>query len=109
MIALLVAQEQAPQGGLGAVLVPLLLIGAAMYFLMIRPQQKRARSQRELARNLEIGDEVMTAGGIFGVIRDADDEMITVEISPGTNVRMLRQGIARRLTEPDEAGDGETE
>jgi preprotein translocase subunit YajC len=83
---------------------PLILMGGVFYFLLIRPQQKRARAQRALINSIQVGDEVMTTGGIFGTIREIDDDegTIEVEIAPGTRIRMVRSGIARRLTEDDE-------
>lgn len=105
----ILAQETAqPGGGSLALLLPLLLMGGVFYFMLIRPQQRRMRQQRELISSLRVGDEVMTAGGIFGTVReiDPDDDTVTVEISPGTNVRMLRQAIARRLTQPGEEESG---
>jgi preprotein translocase subunit YajC len=88
-------------------LTPLLLfgiMGAGLYFVMIRPQKRRMQAQRELLNQLEVGDEVVTAGGIFGTIVDIDDEddVITVTIAPGTNIRMLRGGISRRLVDEED-------
>lgn len=86
-----------------AALLPFLLIGVALYFVMIRPQQRRAKEQRALLGALEVGDDVLTAGGIFGTIVDIDnDDIVTVEIAPGTNIRMVRGGISRRLVDDDE-------
>ena len=94
--------------------LPLILIVGVGYFLMIRPQQRKLRAQRELLNQLEVGDEVVTAGGIFGTIVDIDedDDVLTVELAPGTNVRMLRGGISRRVLEEDDVydeDDGEAE
>jgi preprotein translocase subunit YajC len=88
-------------GSAAGLIVPLVLMGGLFYFLLIRPQQRRTRQQRNLANELSIGDEVLTLGGMYGVIKDLDDDSVTVEISPGTNVRMLKQGIARRITEDE--------
>jgi preprotein translocase subunit YajC len=66
------------------------------------------QAQRELLNQLEVGDEVVTAGGIFGTIVDIDDDdVITVTIAPGTNIRMLRGGISRRLVDEDTYEDDE--
>jgi preprotein translocase subunit YajC len=74
------------------------------YFLLIRPQRNRQRAQQALLSALEVGDEVMTTGGIFGTIVEIDEDegVITVEIAPGTRVRMVRNGIAQRFVEEDE-------
>jgi preprotein translocase, YajC subunit len=84
-------------------LAPLLLIGLALYFLMIRPQQKRMKGQRALLAEIQEGDEIMTTSGIFGTITDIDEDtdLLTVEIAPGVSVRMIRGGVSRRITEDD--------
>ncbi|HXF71395.1 MAG TPA: preprotein translocase subunit YajC [Actinomycetota bacterium] len=99
----MLAQEGQPAGGTIGLLLPLLLMAGIFYFMLIRPQQRRARQQRELIESLRVGDEVMTAGGMFGTVRhiDPDSDIVTLEISPGTKVRMVRGAIARRLTERD--------
>lgn len=91
-------------GGVAALLVPLLLMGGLFYFLLIRPQKTRQRQQANVLNALEVGDEVMTAGGIFGTLKEIDEDAdtVTVEIAPGTDVRMLRRAIAQRLTEVEE-------
>ena len=87
--------------------VPLLLMGGVFYFLLIRPQQRRVKAQQALVNAIEVGDEVMTTGGIFGTIAEIDDDegTVLVEIAPGTRIRMVKSGIARRLTEDDEYDD----
>ncbi len=94
--------------GLLSLLVPLLLMGGVFYFLLIRPQRNRARQQQVLLQSLEVGDEVMTASGIFGTIVEIDEEAdtVTVEIAPGTNVHMLRRAISQRFIEDDGYDDG---
>ena len=88
--------------------LPLILIVGVGYFLMIRPQQRKLRAQRELLSELEVGDEVVTAGGILAQIVDIDDDedVVTVEVAPGTSIRMLRGAISRRLVDEDEDEDG---
>jgi preprotein translocase subunit YajC len=84
-------------------LLPLLLIGG-LYFLMIRPQQKRAQQAKQLAENLDPGDEVVTHGGMYGTITEIDDDegTILLEVAPNIEIRMLKQAIARRLVFDDE-------
>jgi preprotein translocase subunit YajC len=69
----------------------------------MRNQQKRVRQQQAVQQAAEVGDEVLTTSGIFGTIVDEDEEegTVTLEIAPGTVIRMVRSGIARRLTEDD--------
>ncbi|HEX6261956.1 MAG TPA: preprotein translocase subunit YajC [Actinomycetota bacterium] len=99
----------AQAGGQGNVtfLISLVLLVGIFYFLLIRPQQRRMRQQRELVESLAVGDEVITIGGLYGRIMEMDDESVTVEISPGTQVRFVKSAIARRLTlEPGEPDEG---
>jgi preprotein translocase subunit YajC len=94
---------------LAAFALPLLLL-VGFYFLLIRPQRNRQKAQQALISALEVGDEVLTTGGIFGTIVEIDDEgVLTVEIAPGTRVRILRQGIAQRFVEEDEGLEDEGE
>jgi preprotein translocase subunit YajC len=86
-------------------LLPILLIGVVFYFLLIRPQQRKARAQQELTRSVEEGDEVITLGGLFGVVREVDDDSVLLEVAPGIQLRFLRSAIARKLPPEDEAPD----
>jgi preprotein translocase subunit YajC len=105
-----IAQETTPSNPL-ITFAPLLLMGAVFYFLLIRPQKKRARAQQELVNSVQVGDDVMTTGGIFGTISQIDDDegTIELEIAPGTRIRMVRAGVARRLTEEDDDYEDESE
>ncbi len=102
------AQAGGGEGGstLG-LLVPLVLMGVLFYFLLIRPQQRRARAQRDLISSVEVGDEIMTAGGILGTVTamDDEDELLTVEIAPGTRIRMVKRAVSQRFVEEDEADE----
>ncbi|MGI8575819.1 MAG: preprotein translocase subunit YajC [Egibacteraceae bacterium] len=99
--ALLVAQAEGASA-LGG-LLPLILMGVLFYFLLIRPQQKRARAQRELVRSVERNDRVATVGGLHGTIQSIDEDTMRLEIAPGTVVTMTRQSIARKLIDADTA------
>lgn len=108
MLLDLLAQNSGGQGSsLVGLALPLLLI-VGFYFLLIRPQRNRQKAQQALLASLEVGDEVMTTGGIFGTIIELDEEEGTVllEIAPGTRVRMLRQGIAQRFVEEEDLDEG---
>jgi preprotein translocase subunit YajC len=80
-------------------LFPLLLLGFVFYFLLIRPQQRRSRQQQAVIRSLEVGDEVVTGGGIFGHVVEVDEDegTLTLEIADGVQIHMLRAGIARKI------------
>ena len=89
-------------------LLPFILIFVIMYFLILRPQQKRVKEHAELVKNLRRGDTVVTSGGILGkVTKVVDDEQIEVEIADGVRVRQMRTMVSgvRAKTEPakDEA------
>lgn len=108
MFSILAAAQQ-QSNPLSVLILPVLLIGG-MYFLMIRPQRRRQQAQRAMQNSLQVGDEIMTTGGIFGTLKEIDDDegTVVVEIAPGTSIRMHRQGIAQRVTqdeEPDWEGD----
>ena len=102
----LIAQSNRGGSPLG-LLLPLVLMGVLFYFLLIRPQQRRQRAQRNLLNAVDVGDEVMTAGGILGTVTDIDDDegIVTVEVAPGTRVRMVKRAISERVTQ-DEGADG---
>ena len=83
-------------GGLGGLLFPVILIGV-MYFLMIRPQMKRAKEHRAMLEKLGNGDEVITNGGIAGTVREIGDSFVTVEIADNVRVRLQKGAIANVL------------
>lgn len=91
---------QSAGSGLSGLLLPAALI-VGMYFLLIRPQRARQRSQEKMLSALGIGDEVMTAGGLFGRVSRIDDETgrISLEIAPGVEVQMLRAAVRERLVD----------
>ena len=68
----------------------LLLIPVGMYFLLIRPQRRRQRAQQELQSSLEVGDEVMTASGIYGFITGFEDDRVWIEIDDDVQIRVNR-------------------
>ncbi len=78
-------------------MLPMLLIFAAIYFMMIRPQTKRAKEHRAMLEKLGNGDEVITNGGIAGTVREIGDSFITVEIADNVRVRMQKGAIANVL------------
>ncbi len=75
-------------------LLPFVLIFVIMYFLILRPQQRRAKEHQELIKNLRRGDTVITSGGLVGkVTKVVDDEQIEVEIADGVRVRQVRSMV----------------
>jgi len=74
--------------------LPIILIFVIFYFLLIRPQQKRAKEHRTLLSNLKLGDQVLTSGGIYGRVTGLRDDVVTVEISDKVRVKVNRGNIA---------------
>jgi len=86
-------------GGAGGyqALIPLLLMFAVFYFILIRPQQKKQKSQREMLQNLKTGDQVITSGGLYGTIVAIDEQKITLRIAENVKVVVGRSFVASRV------------
>jgi preprotein translocase subunit YajC len=84
-------------------LLPLLVVGG-LYFVLIRPQQKRQQAQRQLGSNLDPGDYIVTHGGMYGTVIEIDDDegTILLEVAPNVEIRMMKQSVMRRLVEEDD-------
>lgn len=96
--------------------LPFIVIIVLFYFLLIRPQQKRAKQARELQLNLEPGDRVMLTAGVFGTVTEVEETTanIKVEIADGVVIQVVRQAVAQKVTEApvdesDEESGDETE
>ena len=99
----------------------LIVLLALVWLLLIRPRQRAMKAQRQQLQKLEVGDEILTAGGLYGFVRsvDEDGDELRVELAPGLEVRMARRAVATVLTEkhpevqetpPElEAGEGQDE
>ena len=99
------AWAQTADGGGGDFLIsllPLVLIFLVFWFLLIRPQQKRAKEHQQMVANLKKGDRVVTAGGIIGRVVKAEpgSDVLTVEIAPNVRVEVVRHTIADLLDKP---------
>jgi preprotein translocase subunit YajC len=88
-----------------AALLPILLLIVLMYFMLIRPQQKRMRAQQALVSAVQEGDEVLTTAGVYGFITAMEGDVVWVEIAEGVEVRMAKGAIARRVDTSPEAAD----
>jgi preprotein translocase subunit YajC len=77
-----------------------------LYLIVVRPQKRRQTQQQQMISELRVGDEVLTAGGIYGTVSHLDEDLVTVEIAPETEVRVARRAIAGVTREPE---DEETE
>ncbi len=104
------AQAAAASGGtFGAIeqFLPLVLIFVVFYFLLIRPQQKRMKSHKEMLNQLRRGDRVVTSGGIIGTVNKlVSDTEVVLEIAEGVRVRVIRSTLTEVMskTEPVAAG-----
>jgi preprotein translocase subunit YajC len=83
----------AQQGGSMMSILFLVLMFGAFYFLLIRPQQKRAKEHKTMIASLSKGDEVVTAGGVLGRISDISENYVSVEIADGVNIKVQRQAV----------------
>lgn len=79
-------------GGFG-MLVPMLLILAIFYFMMIRPQQRKQKELRKMIENLRVGMKIVFAGGLRGTIAEAKEKTFMVEIAPGTTIEVARSSV----------------
>ena len=94
------AWAQAAGGSLGSSwqsLLPLALIFVVFYFLLIRPQTRRAKEHREMVAKLATGDEVVTTGGILGRISEVGDTFVTLEVASGVAIRVQRIQVTQLM------------
>ena len=102
--------QGAPSAGGGDFLIsllPFILIFAIMYFLIIRPQQRRLKEHRDMVSNVRRGDEVVTQGGIIGkVTRVTSDDELQVEIADGVRVKLVRSTISQVRTKGEPVKEG---
>ena len=92
----------APEGGEGeagfdpTIILFLVLIFGVFYFLMIRPQRKKQKQHEEMVQELQKGDRVITAGGIYGVIESLSEDSVVLKIESGTTIRVARASVVGR-------------
>jgi preprotein translocase subunit YajC len=77
--------------------LPLIILFGIFYFMLIRPQMKRAKEQRSMIAALAKGDEVLTSGGLLGRIDEIAEQFVVLEVSPGVTVKMQKQAISAVL------------
>jgi preprotein translocase subunit YajC len=82
------------------VLIPILLLLVLVYFVLIRPQRRRQQQQTEMLGQLRVGAEILTAGGVYGTVLMVGDDELTLEIAPGTSVKLDKRAVA--MVVPDE-------
>ena len=100
------------EGGSQSILVsllPIILMIAIFYFLLIRPQQRKQKEHRQMLSNVRKGDEIITNGGIFGVVTGVRDDRITVKIADNVRVRIQKSAVSQVTKRGDEEDDEEVE
>jgi preprotein translocase subunit YajC len=85
--------------------VLILLVLFLLWLILVRPQSRRRQAQQAMIDHLRVGDEVLTAGGLFATVRAIDEDEVTVELSPGTEARLAKRAIAAVI--PLEEGGSE--
>ncbi len=95
---------QTGQAGGIAGFLPIIILFAIFYFLLIRPQQKKAKEHKEMIDNLKKGNRVVTSGGIFGTIISLDDTTIGLEIAEKVKIKVARSNIAGLVSDNDAQG-----
>lgn len=93
---------QGGPAGLFTSLIPLILIFVIFYFLLIRPQQKRAKEHKTMIENLKKGDKIITSGGIYGIIEAVGTNTITVKVAENTKVKIGKAYVAVLRAASDE-------
>ena len=92
----------------GSPLIIIVVLLALVWIFLIRPQKRKQVKQSSMLDNIAAGDEILTAGGFYGYVRAIDDDQLTVEIAPGTNVRVARRAVAAVIS-PDVPEDEQEE
>jgi preprotein translocase subunit YajC len=100
------AYAQAAPGAfdyLNSLLIPTMLIIGIMYFLMIRPQQKRLKEHQAMVATLRRGDTVVTSGGIIGKVARVDEQEVQIEVAEGVKIKVVRSTISEVRGKPEGA------
>lgn len=87
----------------GSFVIVLLLLLLGLWVFMIRPQRRRQQAQQAMLENVRVGDEVLTAGGLYAIVSGVGEDEITVELAPGVDVRLSKRAIAAVMPEETEA------
>ena len=104
-LLLLAASSTSKSGGSAISFLIFPLLFAGLYFVLIRPQQRKTKAQRATQRRVEVGDEIITTSGIYGIITAMDDEDLWIEVAENTEIRVAR-GAVMRVTQ-SVAADGD--
>ena len=97
-----ITQSTTPNQLSFASFVPLILILLVFYVLLIRPQQKKIKEHQKLVDNLKVGDKICTIGGLFGIVKNIDANLVDIEISKDVVVKILRNTIGEVVKDQEE-------
>jgi preprotein translocase subunit YajC len=100
------AQAEEPAGAGFSSLIFIVLIFVVFYFLLIRPQQRRQRQRRELVSSVEVGDRIVTIGGIHGTVQSLDEDTMRVEVAPGTVLTVSKGAVGDKVVDADTGTTG---
>ena len=104
--AIVLATEETEPGPGASGFIFILLIGAALYFLLVGPQRRRMKAARahaqDIRESLDYGDEVVTVGGIYGRVTSTTDDDVTIDVGGGMELRLAKRGIAERIGDDTE-------
>lgn len=89
--------------------LPIILIGAVMYAVLILPQQRRAKEHRALLASLQEGDEVVSSAGIYGFVAAVDGDVIWVEVAEGVELKMAKSSVANKVVLKDQADEDDSD
>ncbi|MCY3560900.1 MAG: preprotein translocase subunit YajC [bacterium] len=107
LLILLVAQacttaSEDGEGGSGfGGFLPIIIIMALLWLVLLRPQQRRAKNRREMLSKLEVGDEVLMSSGVYGRIASFDEQTVLVDVADNVRIKVTRDSIAERITYHD--------
>lgn len=88
---------------MGILFLPALIL--IMYFLLIRPQQKRTKAHQQVMTNLDVGDDIVTSGGIYGRISDLDGDTLFLQVSDTVELKITKESVAGLVSYDDESDD----
>jgi preprotein translocase subunit YajC len=90
-------------------LIFIILIFGLMWLLFIRPQRRKQQAQQDMLSNVGPGDEIVTAGGLYGTVRGVEDDTVLLEIAPGLEVKLAKRAVAAVMPPEDELDENEEE
>ncbi len=82
--------------------VPLIVLFAIFYFVLIRPQQKQQKQRKEMLDNLKKGDRIVTIGGIFGIVKEIDETVMSLRVADNLNLKFERSAVSKVIQEESE-------